>query len=180
MDADAGVGDAKLKLACILLLATHDPHDDLALAGELHGIADEVGHDLAEADFVAEEPVGYVVVDHRAHGDPAFGGLCRHQADDALQSCAELEGSLDEVELARLDLREVQAVIEQTQQHVGRLAHNAQGVALLLVERRVEHEVQHADDAVHGGADLVAHVGEELALGNVRGPRLAREVVGEG
>ena len=32
-------------------------------------------------------------------------------------------------------------------------------------QRRAEGELGHADDAVHRRADLVAHVGEELALG---------------
>ena len=38
-------------------------------------------------------------------------------------------------------------------------------VALLGVSSRVERQLGHADDAVHRRADLVAHVGEELALG---------------
>ena len=34
---------------------------------------------------------------------------------------------------------------------------------------RVEHQFRHADDAVHGRADFVAHVGQEFALGPVGG-----------
>ena len=41
-------------------------------------------------------------------------------------------------------------------------------VALLLGEVGIERELRHADDAVHGRADLVAHVGQELTLGLVR------------
>ena len=37
--------------------------------------------------------------------------------------------------------------------------------ALLDRQLGIEEEAGHADDAVHGRADLVAHVGEELALG---------------
>ena len=40
------------------------------------------------------------------------------------------------------------------------------------VEVGVEHQLGHADDAVHGRADLVAHVGQELALGPAGGLRL--------
>ena len=43
---------------------------------------------------------------------------------------------------------------------------------LVLVERGVEQQAGHADDAVHGGADLVAHVGQELALELGAGERL--------
>jgi hypothetical protein len=37
-------------------------------------------------------------------------------------------------------------------------------VALLALSSRVEQEARHPDHAVHGRADLVAHVGEELGL----------------
>ena len=40
----------------------------------------------------------------------------------------------------------------------------SQVLALLGGEVGVEHELGHADDAVHRRADLVAHVGQELAL----------------
>ena len=36
--------------------------------------------------------------------------------------------------------------------------------ALLAVSARLEQQAGHADDRVHRRADLVAHVGEELAL----------------
>ena len=48
------------------------------------------------------------------------------------------------------------------------------------VELGVEQQVGHADDAVHGRADLMAHVGEELALGPVGGLRLHGHFVGPG
>ena len=40
----------------------------------------------------------------------------------------------------------------------------SQVLALLAVERRLGHQLRHADDAVHRRADLVAHRGEEDAL----------------
>ena len=43
-----------------------------------------------------------------------------------------------------------------------------QVLALLGGELGVERQLGHADDAVHRRADLVAHVGEKLALGVVR------------
>ena len=39
--------------------------------------------------------------------------------------------------------------------------------ALLVVRSRVQQQARHADHAVHGRADLMAHVGQELALGPV-------------
>ena len=51
----------------------------------------------------------------------------------------------------------------------GRRLDQAQVLALLRGERGVQGQVGHAEDAVHGRADLVAHVGQEHALGPVGG-----------
>ena len=45
----------------------------------------------------------------------------------------------------------------------------AEELALRGVDVAAEGEVDHAEDAVHGRADLVAHVGQELALGPAGG-----------
>ena len=50
----------------------------------------------------------------------------------------------------------------------GRRARRRQRLALLRGERGVEDQLGHAEDRVHRRADLVAHVGEELALGAIR------------
>ena len=70
-------------------------------------------------------------------------------------------------QLPRLDLREIEDVVEHDQQRVGRRLDHRQVVALLGRQVGVEGEIGHADDAVHRRADFVAHVGQELALGAV-------------
>ena len=73
-----------------------------------------------------------------------------------------------ELELARFDLREVEDVVDDDEQRVGRRRDGLAGIrAAPAVSRCVERELGHADDAVHRRADLVAHVREELALGAV-------------
>jgi hypothetical protein len=79
--------------------------------------------------------------------------------------CRAGERDLLEVELAGLDLGEVEDVVDQVQQRVGRLLRRAADSALLRASaERLQQQLGHADDAVHRRADLVAHVGEELAL----------------
>jgi len=63
-----------------------------------------------------------------------------------------------------LDLREVEDVVDDRQQRVGRGPCGREVVALLLGELGVERQLGHPDHAVQRRADLVAHVGEELAL----------------
>ena len=36
---------------------------------------------------------------------------------------------------------------------------------LLLVQRRFQQQPGHGDDTIHGGADFVAHIGEEIRFG---------------
>ena len=72
-----------------------------------------------------------------------------------------------ELQLARLDLREVEDVVEDRQQRLGRALDGVQAVGLIRRELRVERQRRHADDAVHRRANLVAHVRQELRLGAV-------------
>ena len=69
-----------------------------------------------------------------------------------------------QVQLAGLDLREVEDVVDDRQQRAAGAAHRLGERALLVVERRVQQQVGHAEHAVHRGADLVADVGHELGL----------------
>ncbi len=73
-----------------------------------------------------------------------------------------------EFELAGFDLGEIQNVVDHGQQRGGAVAHGLRIVELHGVERRFQQQLDHADDAVHRRANLVAHVGEEFALGFVR------------
>jgi hypothetical protein len=84
-----------------------------------------------------------------------------HGQGDAV---AQAEVDLLEVELAGLDLREVEDVVDDAEQAVGRALDEGEVFALLVVQRGVEGEVGHAEDGVHRRADLVAHVGQEVAL----------------
>ncbi len=70
-----------------------------------------------------------------------------------------------EVYLARLDLREVQYVVNNRQQRVGGFHDHRQILALLVVQIGIERQFGHSQHTVHGGADFVGHIGQEFALG---------------
>ena len=62
-----------------------------------------------------------------------------------------------------LDLREVEDVVDQRQQRLGRGLDHLRGIRAACEESvGVEHQFGHADDGVHRRADLVAHVGQEV------------------
>ncbi len=66
---------------------------------------------------------------------------------------------------AGFDFGEVQNVVEDGKQRLRRCLHGIQAFQLLRREIRVQHQFGHSQNAVHGGADLVAHVGQKFALG---------------
>ena len=77
------------------------------------------------------------------------------------------EGDRLQGEFAGLDFGEVQNIVEDPQQRLCGRPGQGQVFPLLGGEVGVQQKVRHAQDAVHGRADFVAHVGEELTLGTI-------------
>ena len=49
---------------------------------------------------------------------------------------------------------------------------------LLRIQIRIQKQPHHTDDAVQGSTDLVAHVGQELALGSIGLLGLLGQIIG--
>ena len=90
--------------------------------------------------------------------------LNREEPGDVFEGIAQIHVELLELELAGFHFREVQNVIDDGEQGGAAVADGFGVVALQGIKLRVEQEFGHAEHAVHRRADLVAHVGEELAL----------------
>ena len=67
-----------------------------------------------------------------------------------------------QLEFSRLNLREIQDVVDDAEQPIGAVTDGLRVIALAWIERGIEQQGGHADHAVHRRADLVAHVGEKL------------------
>src|SRR5258707_419709 len=76
------------------------------------------------------------------------------------------------VELAGLDLGEIEDVVDDAQEGITALPDGLGVLVLLGAEGGIQQQGGHADHAVHRRANLVAHHREELALGDAR--RLGR------
>ena len=81
----------------------------------------------------------------------------------------ELELGLLDAQLARLDLGEVEDVVDHAQQMLARGLDLAQVVLLAWQQPGLERQQGQAVDRIERGADLMAHVGQELALGQAGG-----------
>ena len=173
-DADAGVGNgeaqeglrgfpARVRRAA----GRRNLQHDRAFAGELDGVADEVDQDLAQPPGVADDVGGHLGIDHPPQGELLRGRPGQEHAHDVADAVVHVEGNAFDLDLPRLDFREVEHVVDDREQGVGGALDGGGELPLLGGERRIEQEVGHADDAVHRRADLVAHVREKFALGAV-------------
>ena len=134
---------------------------DLAALGELDGVVDEVGQDLAEPQRVAQQVLGNRRRDVGQELQPLVVRLLGGERGDRADDLVEPEvGGLD-VELAGLDLGEVEDVVDDAEQRRAGVVDLADVVALLRRELGLEREVRQADDGVHRRADFVAHVRQE-------------------
>ena len=93
-----------------------------------------------------------------------LGCLFRDQRGGGVQQAFHLERPGVDLQHASLDLAEVEHVVDDAQQVLARLLDLLHIVPLLRVHGCVQRQVAHADDGVHRRADLVAHVGQEVAL----------------
>ena len=142
--------------------------DGAAALGELDRVRKQIGQDLVEACGIAFQGRRKVVRNIDREGEPVGVRLHRHHVGQFLQQAAQAEGGAFDDQLTRLDLREIQHVVEHDQQRLAGELDFRQQARLLLIQRRLPEEVGQADHRVHRRSDLVAHVGEKLALGTVR------------
>ena len=73
-----------------------------------------------------------------------------------------------QLELAGLDLREIEDVVDDLQQSLGRARDGLRQPPLARRQLRSLQELRHSHHAVHRRADFVAHAREEFALGAAR------------
>jgi hypothetical protein len=90
-------------------------------------------------------------------------------ADALFHEIAQIEADGVEFHPPGFDLREVEDVVDHGEHQIGGELDGLNVVALQRIETGVENQIGHADDAVHGCPDLMAHIGQELALGTARG-----------
>ena len=171
--ADAVVLDAKLVLPAAAHLSGKLPdtyRDRAARRGKLDGVGQQVQQDLIQPGLVAID----ILVGH------IYGIHVKFQllgvdlpADDGfqvVQHIGQVDLHLFQMELSAFDAAHVQHVVDEGEQVL------AGGKGLgeiilhpLLVVNVADRQRGKADDGVHGGADVVGHIGKEGALGAIGG-----------
>ena len=83
----------------------------------------------------------------------------------ALQQVLDVGGGRLQLDTPRLELGQVEHVVDQAQEVVRAILQGLQVGSLGGVQRRGAEQARHADDAVQGSPDLVAEQGEDLLAG---------------
>ena len=168
-DADAGVADGKMQLQTVRDGGVENTNmdTDSTLRGKLDGVADQIGEDLANPHGIAADQRGDFRGDAGSELDFFLLRLQAHDGDHVFQLAAQAEIHFLQLHFPSLDFREIQDVIDELQQGFAAVPGQPEEVVLLGRQLGVVQQGEHAEDAVHGGPDFVAHVGEEFALGQV-------------
>ena len=168
--ADAGVPHGEFECYPVgLFLQGADAEFDLPRRGKLDGVAQQLEEDLLQPESISHQVVRclWVVREHEAH--PLGSGPAGDKAQEMFQEWLKLKGTLGQHHLSGLDLGEVEEVVEQLQQAVGRSGHLGQVIMLSGGQLGLKHQVAQTDDGVHWSSNLVADVRQELAFGLVGG-----------
>ena len=156
---------SKRRIACVVGFAdAGDGDDHLAVAGELDRVADEIVEDLAQSSGIAAQMHRHFWPDESGQLKPLAVGLRGEQVHRVVDDFAQFKVGDLEVEFARLDLGEIENVVDDDEERFAADPHGAGEFALLGRQVGHQQQVGHADDAVHRRANFVAHVGQELAL----------------
>ena len=142
-----------------------------AALGEFDGVAQEIEQHLAQPRRITHEQPRRQRVHVHQQGEILLRGAQGHGVDGFFGHVEQVELDGLEFEAAGFDFREIQDVVDERQQRLAAGADDFRVFALLRIEGRIEHQAGHADHAIQGRADLVTHVGEELALRAVSPPR---------
>ena len=157
-----------------------DAQEDAALFRELDRVAHEIEQDLAQPVGISHHLVGDMARHMSRELDTLHMGARREELGDVLGDVEDRERFRLQTDGAGFDLGVVEDLIDDGEERAARSVDGRSITALLGRELGLEKKARHADDAVHGRADLVAHRGEEARLGDVGGLGIAAGLLDAG
>ena len=138
-----------------------DANDDVADAGAVDAIADEIAEHLTEAGGITFDQLGDAGGDDRADFGVLFRGAPGERFGDVLDERARAE--VDRME-RRLDVerRELEQILDDREQMFGGCVDCARVVDLIHPQSGIEQQARHAEHAVQRRAQIVAEHAQEL------------------
>ena len=131
---------------------------------ELDRVADQIEQHLAQPSWIAYQRRRYLGGDVTDQFQSLLLGTRSQHLGCLLDEEPQVKVGLLQFQSSCLDPGEVQDVVDDRHQRVGRGLEYTQVFVLFLRQHSVQHQISHTHDAVYGCADLVAHAGQELTL----------------
>jgi hypothetical protein len=164
-DADSGVSHRDAERPAVARRSRCFEHDAHASAlGELDGVADQVVEHLLQAHRIAACAGVQVGGNADRQREPLLRCHRAEQRPYLRHDLAQVQVALLELQLAGLQLGQVEDVVDDAHQRHATGLDGARKPCLLVVEVRIEQQARDPQNAVQRRADLVAHVGEEGTL----------------
>ena len=138
-----------------------------AAFGELDRVVDQVEQYLLEARGIHQAPGRNIAADLKHKAQALGHGLWAHHAFDVVQHLRQVRGLGVDADFSLVQGRNIQNVIEHIEQVAGRGVGGLDVVGLLGVQARGAQQPEHAQNAVKGRAQFVAHIGQKFALAAV-------------
>ena len=130
-DPDPGIVDLNFDLyAGVAQRALLDQHINIAMFGKLDGIAHQIGDDLLQAQRIADNIVRNIIFDVQRQLQPLIVSGVRQQSHDLIQRITQQERDALKYQFTRFQLREVQHVVNDSEQVVRRALDRGEVVAL--------------------------------------------------
>lgn len=132
--------------------------------GELDRVADEVDEDLLHPHRVAQDRSRYVRIDLGYEFDTLLACRRGQELYGLFAGVPGVEGMFLQSQVVRLDLGEVEDVVDSVEELFATAADRLDELLLLRGHLGLSQKRARANHTVHGGANLMAHGGEERAL----------------
>ena len=167
VDAGARVADDEVDLAAAIAARRRAgaPHfqQHFAIGREFQRVAQQVDEDLPQARGIGAHVAGQVQRQFAAQQQALGVGLALHDAGRVADQRQQVEVHRFQGQLARVDLREIEDVVEDGQQRNAIVQADAQVFLRAAFDGLVaQGELQHADHAGQRRADVVAHGGQKI------------------
>ena len=152
-------------LGTLHLLTEDEP--DLPPFSELHRVTQQVEENLLQPQGIAQQAFRKDLRHLDLEREPLGGGHLAQEAQELGQQSGQVEGSGFQVDLTPFDLGEVKDVVDDCQQALAGGEDVAHPLPLLGGQILQLQQLRQTQHGIHGGADFMAHVGQELALGRI-------------
>ncbi|VTQ92623.1 Uncharacterised protein [Pseudomonas aeruginosa] len=156
-------GDAQAWRLALVVEGHHQ--QDLAFLGLLERVVQQAQDHLAQARRIAADDPRHLRLGEADQLDALLLGLDPEDIQAVLDQRVEVELHFVQLDLPGLQLGDVEYLVDQREQLVAGAVDGLHVVALLRRQRGAEEQFGHPQHAVHGRADLVADLGQELGLG---------------